>query len=210
MIYDCCGGDGQHKVLCQGPRTGPALDGSHAFHRHLDACVRCERAPFDLCAEGRRLLARAAGGVEKSMFASDRDAMPCPNGHGPMVSFCVHVCPRCDQKRQTPGRARSLFYVMRPGGEIESCPDAGTWSVWCADHAAIRVVAKTALVDGEILVVTSFTGIDASLGSAELPMVFETAIYGGAHSGYRVFSVDAGRAMEAHIDAEQLAQRRPR
>jgi hypothetical protein len=31
-----------------------------AFHAHLDCCKQCMNNPFDLCAEGRRLINAAA------------------------------------------------------------------------------------------------------------------------------------------------------
>ncbi len=31
------------------------------FHRHLDRCERCREQVFNLCPEGARLLAKAAG-----------------------------------------------------------------------------------------------------------------------------------------------------
>lgn len=35
-------------------------DAVDRFHAHLDACRRCERHPFDLCATGQTLLVAAA------------------------------------------------------------------------------------------------------------------------------------------------------
>jgi hypothetical protein len=55
-------------------------------------------------------------------------------------------------------------------------------------------------------IVTSFTGIDVSLGKTEHPLVFETAIFGGQESGRRIFASSAGSAMLNHVDAEQLVR----
>lgn len=190
MIYDCCGGDGQHKVLCPGPRREPGMKLGEAFHRHLDICVRCERAPFDLCAEGQRLLAREASTMPPTT----------PNLH-------VDVEPADARVFASPAERRSMLFVLRPDGAIEPCPDPGAWSVWCEDHGSIRVVATTRFF-GNAVVTTSFTGLDASFGASEDPMVFETAIFGGPESGRRIFASNAGDAMLNHVDAEQLLRTR--
>lgn len=39
------------------------------FHAHLDACKQCRENPFDLCADGQRLIAEAAAKLSEQSFA---------------------------------------------------------------------------------------------------------------------------------------------
>lgn len=59
------------------------------FHHHLDICERCRTRPFDLCAEGDRLLrtvatsVRARLGVDARTGAVEDDSEhPAGYGHG--------------------------------------------------------------------------------------------------------------------------------
>ena len=49
---------GRVSVMPSNPE--PLSPKAKAFHAHLDVCVRCENAPFDLCATGARLIREAA------------------------------------------------------------------------------------------------------------------------------------------------------
>ena len=51
-------GAGRVSVMPSNPE--PLSPKAKAFHAHLDVCVRCENAPFDLCATGARLIREAA------------------------------------------------------------------------------------------------------------------------------------------------------
>lgn len=78
------------------------------FHAHLDVCEQCERHPFDLCAEGARLLKEAALGPE----GTEREDS---------LGNCV-IC----------GKEASVVYPLLPGSpafcsEHHNAKDAGPY-----------------------------------------------------------------------------------
>lgn len=79
------------------------------------------------------------------------------------------------------------------------CSDLMEWAKWF--EASNRTVARTQI--GEAGVSTVFLGLDHSFGGDE-PLLFETMIFGGAHSGYQDRCSTWEQAEAQHKEACEL------
>ena len=59
------------------------------------------------------------------------------------------------------------------------CPNLKAWGLWMKS-AAERILAKTVIEEGKVVVVTAFIGVDMD---EEPPLLWETKVFCGEHHG---------------------------
>jgi hypothetical protein len=91
-------------------------------------------------------------------------------------------------------------YILE-GKEPKLVTDILVWSRWFEN--ADRRVAKTTV--GEVEVSTVFLGLDHSFGG-DLPILFETMIFGGEHNDYQERYATWEKAEIGHLKAVKLVK----
>ena len=94
-----------------------------------------------------------------------------------------------------------LKYVLE-GKEPKAIEDVLEWARWF--EKADRHVAKTKLPN-DVLVSTVFLGLDHSF-SGDVPVLFETMIFGGNHDQYQERYATWEEAEAGHKQAVELAK----
>lgn len=106
---------------------------------------------------------------------------------------------------------QGTFYKLA-GISVVPC-DMREWAEWCADVGPARRVAVTELrvlgesIDSDpIRVSTVFLGIDHGFGMSQVPIVFETMVFGGRSDLYQDRCCFWGEALDMHRKAIELVK----
>lgn len=76
----------------------------------------------------------------------------------------------------------SRFYILE-GKEPKPVDDVITWGTWFEVNTESRIVKRTELEDGEVIISTVFLGSDHNYYRGGPPLLFETLIFGGVRDG---------------------------
>ena len=72
-----------------------------------------------------------------------------------------------------------VFYSIDENGTVKNVPDLRDWktTLFQGNYRLVDEISKT------VEIATIFTGIDKSLGTNKVPVLFETIIFGGKMDG---------------------------
>lgn len=92
-------------------------------------------------------------------------------------------------------------YILDENGNPKVCNELLVWAEWFEN--ANRTIKKTKI--GEVEVSTVFLGIDHSFGG-DIPILYETMIFGGKYDGEQRRYVTKEEALLGHDELIKLAK----
>ena len=94
-------------------------------------------------------------------------------------------------------------YILDDNGNPKEERDLLKWAAWFGDSGEKRIVAKDTI--GESKVSTVFLGLDNSFGG-NVPILYETMIFGGKEDGYQERYATKEEAVAGHKKAISLVK----
>jgi hypothetical protein len=87
------------------------------------------------------------------------------------------------------------YFVLNEHGEPQVEPDVNVWLRWF--EQADRNIARTS-VDTDVVVLTTFRGVDEAAAPGDAPRLFETRVFGGVLDGEELEQQTRDEALFVH------------
>lgn len=95
-------------------------------------------------------------------------------------------------------------YILDENGAVQPCHDFMTWAKWFENSNEKRIIAKDKI--GDSTVSTVFLGLDHSFTDSDIPVLWETMIFGGKHNDYLERYSSKEDAIKGHNEAVELVK----
>ena len=110
----------------------------------------------------------------------------------------------CFVSPEAPRGPERRKYILNAAGDPEVCDDVQEWGKWFESADDLRRIARDKIGE-DVTVSTVFLGLDHAWNQGP-PLLFETMIFGGPHSGYQERYSTKTEALAGHATAVELAR----